>query len=57
MLCSKLYLAGTTSDSIRYNTSIRDFSSSNRGRSLNQVVFKALKDDEAFVVLGVAVLV
>jgi len=40
MLCSKLYLAGNASDSIRYNTNIKDLSSSNRGRLLNQVVFK-----------------
>ena len=33
-------IAGTASDLIRYNTSIRDLSSSNRGRLLNQVVFK-----------------
>ena len=30
----------TASNLIRYNTSIRDLSSSNRGRLLNQVVFK-----------------
>ena len=63
MLCLKMYLAGTASDSIRYNTSIRDLSSSNRGRLLNQVVFNVLKnpnplkDVEAFAMLGVAVLV
>jgi len=63
MLCSKLYLAGTASDSIRFNTIIRDLSSSNRGRLLNQVVFKALKnpnplkDVEALAVFAVVVLV
>jgi len=59
MLCLKLCLAGTASDSIRYNTSIRDLSSSNRGRLLNQVCSSfedpnPLKDDERLVVLTVA---
>ena len=58
-----LFSAGTASDLMRYNTSTRDLSSSNRGRLLNQVVFNVLKnpnplkDVEASALLGVAVLV
>jgi len=37
MLCLKLYLAGTASDSINPTQAIKDLSSSNRGRLLNQV--------------------
>ena len=56
-------IAGIASDIIRYNTSIRDLSSSNRGILLNQVVFNVLKnpnplkDVEASALLAVAVLV
>jgi len=56
-------IAGTASNLIRYNTSIRDLSSSNRRRLLNQVVFNVLKnpnplkDVEASALLCVAVLV
>jgi len=56
-------IAGTASDLIRYNTSIRGLSSSNRGRLLNQMVFNVLKnpnplkDDEASALLNVVVLV
>jgi len=55
--------AETASDLIRYNTSTRDLSSSNRGRLLNLVMFNVLKnpnplkDVEASALLVVSVLV
>jgi len=44
MLCLKLCFAGTTSDSIRYNTSIRDLSSSNRGEIVEPIGVQALRN-------------
>jgi len=52
-----LFSAGTSSDLIRYNTSTRDLSSSNRGRLLNQVVFNVLKNPNPLKDVDVAVLV
>jgi len=57
------FSTGTASDLIRYNTSTRDLSSSNRGRLLNLVMFNVLKnsnplkDVEASALLDVVVLV
>ena len=54
-------IAGTASNLIRYNTSIRDLTSSNRGRFFIQVVFNVLKnpnplkDVQASALLDVAV--